>query len=180
MTAYTDAICAALEGLLRSRTEWDEAPDLHFMYREDGRMRLSDDEALVPGMVWGDDVPPPYRLDAMSRSLSMLPPGVLAALVPRTLIAVVFRCETWGVLSPVADRAARKYAEALHAERRLSEHPDRVESRLAWAVTREHSHWTATLDRLTGTTASGPAESPGGLIPESLARIISEITAEVN
>ena len=47
MTAFTDRICDALENLLRSRSEWDEAPDVHFLYAEDGRMRLSDPEALT-------------------------------------------------------------------------------------------------------------------------------------
>lgn len=182
MTAYTDRICAALESLLRERTEWDEAPDLHFMYAEGSRIRLSRPEALVPRFVWAGEAPPTYKLAALADALiEMLPPDVMLAITPRALVGVVFRFETWSVRVPnSADRAAQKYATAMHSDRMLHEHPDRVESRMAWAVTREGGHWTATQERGSDVIRTGRAPLARGLVPESLEKIISAMSAGLN
>ena len=162
MSVFADRICAALEDLLRSRSEWDEAPDVHFMYAEDGGIRFSDPEALVPSLIWAGDIPPTYKLAAMAGALADgLPPGMLAAVAPRSIVAAVFRFEAWSVkVSLEAGEPAKKYARALHQERMLHQHPDRTESRMAWAVTREHSHWLATQERVSGEIWSGKAPTP--------------------
>jgi hypothetical protein len=178
MITYTDRVCAALTGLLESRTGWDEAPGLYFLYADDGEMHLSE-HSIIPDSDWPEV--PTQGLAAMAEAVHGSRMGAfLRAAAPRNLLGSVFRCETWGVVM-APDSPARGHAEALQRQRRLNEHPDRVEQRLAWAVLRDGAQFFAKQDRgsddilaqrVTGTTR--------GLIPDSLARITRAITAGVN
>jgi hypothetical protein len=179
MTTYTDRVCTALTGLLESRTEWDEAPGLYFLYAHDGEMRLSE-RSIVPDEIWPSV--PTRGLAAMAQVITEGPLGeLLKAVAPPNLAGTVFLCEVWGVTMARDDSPAREHAEALLAERRLSEHPGRVEQRIAWAVLRDGAQFFAKQDRGSEeVTAQRVTVTTTGLIPDSLARITRAVTAEAN
>ena len=177
MTTYTDRVCAAITGLLESRTRWDEAPGLYFLYADDGTMRLSE-HSIVPDEIWPEV--PTRGLAAMAEAVHGSGIGMLLrAAAPPNLLGSVFRCETWGVMmSP--DSLGREHAEALHRQRRLDEHPDRVEQRIAWAVLRDGAQFFARQNRGSDEIQAQRVTGTTGLIPDSLARITRAITGGVN
>lgn len=177
MTTYTDRVCAALTDLIRSRTEWDEAPGLYFIYTDNGTMRLSE-ESIVPDAIWPEV--PTYGLAAVAGTIHGSDLGrILRAVAPPNLIGTVFRCEMWGVAMPVG-APGRGHAEEMHRQRRLAEHPDRTEQRIAWAVLRDGAQFTAMQDRGSDEVTARRVTGTKGLIPDSLARITRAIKAEVN
>jgi len=181
-------ITEALTALLKSRTEWDEAPGLHFLYRHAGAVRVSPD-SIVPDSIWPEV--PTYALPGMAETLeecagllsAVAPPGLIGPVFrcEMWLIGAVFRCEMWRVQAPQSDPVAACQALDMQHARRLHEHPDRVEQRCAWAVTRDGGHYVAEQAR--GERRIDVRKAYGtvkGLIPESLERIVRAISAGVN
>lgn len=178
MNAIADAaICQALADLLRSRTEWDEAPGLHLLYREAGGVRVSGD-SLIPSFAWAGR--PPETLWAFAAGLEGAPAGMLAALAPDEFAGVVFRFEGWGVEQHDPGPSERARIEAMQQARQLHLHPGRVEERCAWAVTRDGTNYMAKQAR-GGEAISHRMEGQiTGLIPSSLTRMIRALSAGVN
>ena len=133
--AVRDLALMALADLLRARAEWNEPPALLFAYFEDGAVRISD-RPLVTARMW-DKGPPAHVLEHLANGLIASPTQkVMAAVAPETFFGVVFRVETWMVKAPVKDTAAVESANRAARRREIYRHPDRVESRTAWAMTR--------------------------------------------
>ena len=180
-------ITEALTALLKSRTEWDEAPGLHFLYRHAGAVRVSPD-SIVPDSIWPEV--PTYALPGMAETLeecagllsAVAPPGLIGPVFrcEMWLIGAVFRCEMWRVQAPQSDPVAACQALDMQHARRLHEHPDRVEQRCAWAVTRDGGHYVAEQARGERRIDVRKAATVKGLIPESLERIVRAISAGVN
>jgi hypothetical protein len=166
-----------LTGMLRSRVKWDEAPGLYFIYEVKGAVRISR-RSVVPEPMWAER--PPETLARFAFAMEHAPPGSLASIAPEGFMGAAFRCETWSVIMPPgADAATEAHARELQDARMLSLHPQRVESRFAWAVTRDGTHHFASQvrgeDEVTAGTPDEPAE---GLIPSSLARIVRALAKE--
>lgn len=134
--ALADLTSMALADLLRARRAWDEPPALHFMYREDCcGVRISE-RSLVPDPVWASG-PPAQVLADLARNMTEPPyRQALVTLAPESFHGVVFRCETWTVATPVSDEAAVQRAQRAAHRRKLHAHPDRIEQRTVWAMTR--------------------------------------------
>lgn len=171
------AICQALEGLLWSRTDWDEAPALLFLYRDGGTVRISG-TSIIPSFAWAER--PPETLWEFAAVLEEAPDGTLGALAPGYFAGVVFRFEGWGVTLPKNDPAAAYLAQRMQQARQLDQHPDRVEERCAWAVTRDGTHYMAKQPRGGDAAAQKVDGKIKGLIPSSLTRMIRALSAGVN
>lgn len=171
-------ICEALTALLKSRTEWDEAPGLYFLYAEHGNVRVSA-ESLIPATAWAER--PPETLAVFADVLSVMPPGMLSMIAPLSLIGAVFRCEAWKVIGSDDDPVAACQLIDAQRARRLDVHPDRIEERTAWAVTRDGAQYVASQARGERRIDSQKVDGAvRGLIPKSLERIVRAISAGVN
>jgi hypothetical protein len=178
VTAYSERVCAALTGLLESRTRWDEAPDLYFLYADGPAMRVSADRSLVPADIW-EDVPT-FTLASMAGALETSGrAGALRAVAPPGLLGTVFRCEAWGVMLP-DDPAEAEQARTMHANRKLAGRRDRIEQRHAWAVLRDGGIYCAIQSRGSGDIRAERLAGVEGLIPGSLARITRCLCSEAN
>ena len=169
----SSTVTGALTAMLSERAEWDEAPALLFLYRDSGGYRYSD-ASLISDSDW--DCRPPVTLHRFAVMTEMPDVGrMLSAVAPHNLAGAVFRCESWAVTQRKGDVMSPEWRGHLH------EHPDRVETRTAFAVMCDGSMWAAsqqrgsdqvTAERLDGETT--------GLIPESLHRIVRALTSGVN
>lgn len=172
-----DNISDALVALLRSRRKWDEAPGLYLIYGEGGSIRFSR-KSVVPESGW--DERPPLTLARFACAMEHAPPGLIASVAPEGFMGVVFRFEAWAVKQP-DDPIGAMHAHDMQRARMLHVHPARVEQRCAWAVTREGTHYRASQVRGSrDVEASAVTEGAGGLVPESLARIIRAMSSGVN
>ena len=126
-----DRIADTMAAEVASRTEWDEAPGLCFLYVEDGKPRLSQLE--IPDEIWASDRPP-YVLDNISRAFGQFA-DLMQRVSPVSLYGAAFRCETWRAQSvPGTERHSELAAASMRHE--LHKHPDRVEARTLCAVDR--------------------------------------------
>jgi hypothetical protein len=175
--ATADAVCAALTALLRSRTAWDEAPGLYLLYRDGGTVRTG--RPVLPAAAW--DERPPETLAFLAGALELLPGTALAAFcqAPGSFIGAVFRCESWCVS---ARRGTARMSEmaAMGQARKLHQHPERIEQRTAWAVTRDGASYVASQVRGRDEIDARRAGSASGLVPESLLRMTRALSAGVN
>lgn len=163
--ALDAGVLAALEAALRARTKWDESPGLYFLKHQDGCVEVSDRELF--------DRWPPHPPDALPLiAEAMEDTGFLAAAftAPHNFIGMAFRCESWAVFTPGPEipPGVRKMMEA----RKLHTHPDRVECRVIWAVTRSGRHYFASQKRGSDQIEKGATENREGTIPESLDRMV--------
>lgn len=177
----TEGVCEALTAMLRARTGWDEAPGLYFIYREDGQIRLSP-RSVMPDVIWAGV--PTHALAAISR-LMQKDTSLLSAGAPPELLGAVFRCEAFAVMEPKDDPVAAVQLVDARRARKLHEHPDRVEQRCAYAVTRDGAQYMASQVRgekaITARKAASGGDGPmTGLIPDSLARIVQAFSTGLN
>jgi hypothetical protein len=135
MGRAADIIADALAAEVKSRTGWDEAPGLYFIYlhgRGGGRCAVR--QLPVPDRMWAADRPPRV-LAGMAQGLGSVS-GLLQSVSPEALHGVAFRCEMWcadGGMPGTSQRSemmADAYAHRLHLR------PDRREARAMWAVDR--------------------------------------------
>jgi hypothetical protein len=89
-------------------------------------------------------------------------------------------CEMWQIRRRPGE-GPREALLALLAQRRLNEHPDRVETRAAWAVTQTGKLYSAILERGSD-VAEAASEAPGvgGMIPDSLRRLMHAFISGAN
>jgi hypothetical protein len=174
--AVADLTRMALADLLRARRAWDEPPALHFMYREDCcGVRISE-RSLVPDVVWAEG-PPAQVLGVVAQSMAEPPyREALVALAPDNFYGVAFRCETWTVSTPAGDEAAKRRMMRAARRRKLHAHPDRIEQRTVWAMTR--------MGQFSAFQARGHAEidtrrvqDPEGDIPDALVTMFRTIVS---
>lgn len=167
----------ALAAEVTARTEWDEPPALCFLYLHDGKCHVRPLD--VPGRYWAA-APPSRVLAAIADGLGEFP-GLLQRAAPEGLHGAAFRCEMWEVRGDPADTAALARAEAMAGERRLYQHPGRVEVRSMWAVDRGGASYDATVERGTGGMrrhVSYPKPGvPGftGIIPDALDKLVTAL-----
>ncbi len=163
-------ICNALRAVLRARTAWDEEPALCVMYLEGREVRLS---PILPEGSWPGGAPGQV-LAAMARIFGTLAdPAIIAALAPETICGMAFRSEMWGLAGPAA-------TAALSRNVRPSQHPDRVDQRVVWAVDLGGTHYTAVQDRGKKEITANKVDAPHGTVPEALEKMVRTITAGVN
>jgi len=173
--AVRDLARMALADLLRARTAWDEAPALLFAYFEDGAVRISG-RSLVPDEFWAKGAPS-YVLEALADGLAAHPlQRRFAEVAPETFFGVVFRCETWMVKVPVSDTAAYERADRAARRRELRLHPQRVESRTAWAMTRT-GMLSAIQDRGSDEVSVRPIKGLGGVVPDALTTMFRAVVS---
>jgi hypothetical protein len=175
MGRIAELVMDTLVAEVKSRTEWDEAPALYFLYLEDGKCRAS---ALpLPDALWAVDAPPRVlaRLAEGAGDFSAL----LSSVAPEGLHGAAFRCEAWVV--EAGKPGTERYSEAVAASmgRRLDSHPERVESRCMYAVDRAGATFSATQARGDGEVRESVTyRKPGhpdftGIIPNALDRLVT-------
>lgn len=173
----TERVLDALEAEVRSRTQWDEAPGLYFMYLEGGKACVS--QVPVPDFMWESDAPPRV-LARMAACLGDFT-GLLQAAAPEGLHGAAFRFEGWAVDAGMPGTERRSEVSAASMARQLHVHPDRVETRCMYAVDRGGSTYSAVLARgETEARRSVSYRKPGvpgvtGIIPESLDKLVTAL-----
>lgn len=174
MGRVADRIMDTLVAEVKSRTEWDEAPALYFLYLEAGQCRAS---ALpLPDEIWAIDAPP--RVLAQLADGAGELSGLLSAVAPEGLHGAAFRCEAWVV--EAGTPGTERYSEVTAASmgRRLDTHPDRVESRCMYGVDRAGNTYSATQARGEADVKQSVSyRKPGrpdfsGIIPNALDRLV--------
>ena len=177
MGRVADQVMDALVAEVKSRTEWDEAPALFFLYLEGGRCRPS--PLPLPGEIWAMDAPPRVlaRLAGGSREFS----GLLQAAAPEGLFGAAFRCEAWAVTGGKPGSERDREVTAASRARRLHVHPDRVESRCMYAVDRAGTTYAAMVARGEARVKRSVSyRKPGrpdfaGIIPDALDRLVTAV-----
>jgi hypothetical protein len=177
VSRVADLILDAMEAEVRSRTEWDEAPCLYFLSMSGGGCEVR--PQAVPEDYWGM-APPGRVLAALADGLGQFS-GLLQSTAPEGLYGAAFRCEMWEVRTGPPGAPDHDRAQAMADERRLREHPDRVETRSIWAVDRGGISYDVTLERESGdlrrlVTYPKPGV-PGftGIIPAALDRLVTAL-----
>lgn len=172
-----DRILAALEAEARSREEWDETPGLYFLRVDGGGCEPR--PLPVPDRYWAAG-PPGSVLSALADGLGRFS-GTLRSVTPEGLYGAAFRSEMWEVRTGPPGGEDHDQAAAMAGERRLWQHPDRVEVRAIWAVDRGGVTYDVTLERKTGDVRRQVVYpkpgAPGfsGLIPEALDKIVTTL-----
>ena len=173
-----NGVCEALTTILRERTRWDEAPCLYGMYRDGDGVRL---QPVMSEGAWPSGAPG-MVLARLAANVSEFRPDVLAALTSPGFIGAAFRVETWGVRQVDGnggDARARLRKMAATAGR-PSLHPDRVEQRFMWAVTRDGSHYVAMQNRGERAILARRPDVQDGAIPCALENLVRAFTAGAN
>lgn len=175
MGRMADRIEAALAAEVSDRSEWDEPPGLYFLRVDGGECALR--PQAVPVSCWAMG-PPSRVLEAIADGFGQFS-GLLQPAAPEGLYGVAFRCEMWEVRTGLPGAEDHDQAQAMAHERRLYQHPDRIEVRSIWAVDRYGISYDATLERETGemrrlVTYPKPGV-PGfsGIIPDALDKLVT-------
>ena len=170
-------IVEALAAAVGSRSEWDEAPALGFVYVENGACRVS--ELPLPEAIWSTDRPPAV--------LARLAEGfgewddLLQDVAPEGLYGAAFRCEAWEISGGKPGTAERSEAMADSAAHRLHVRPDRKEIRSIYAVDRAGITYSAVQRRGESNVRKSIAyPEPGkhgfsGTIPGALDLIVASL-----
>jgi hypothetical protein len=173
-----NGVCEVLTATLRERAAWDEEPCLYGMYRDEGTVRLN---PVLPEGEWPGG-PPGATLARLAADVSEFRPDTLTALMSAAFLGVAFRTEVWSV-SPTVKPGTDLMAQLRAAETtgpRPSLHPERVEQRFMWAVTRDGGHYMAMQTRGERQIVACKTDAHGGRAPEALERILRAFTVGAN
>lgn len=160
---------------LAQRTDWDECPALHFLYKEGRKIRVGGE--LLPGDVWHDHRPPDVLSWIAEQLEGTRMAQLMAAVAPKSFYGLLFRCESW-MASAGPDASGADHDELMDDARRHTIHnrPDRIEARFAIAATAD-GIWAVHVPRSDGheSLVMSPGEEFEGAVPDALASIFRSL-----
>ena len=173
MGRIPEAIADLLVAEIKSRTEWDEPPQLSTLYAGAGQPRLA--KIPLPDEAWAA-AGPAEVLTAVADAVTKGAP-ILQTVVPAGLYGVAFRCEAWQLTGVPGTEHARQAMRDARAHR-LKTRPDRIEIRSIFAVDRAGVNYVAVQERgrddvLRDIRYPKPGQEPSGAIPDALDRLVA-------
>ncbi|RFU83650.1 hypothetical protein DY218_27470 [Streptomyces triticagri] len=181
--APPDQVLDALQQLIEARTEWDEAPEVYFLYQE--WLKVTAKPLPIPTFVWATHPHPPTVLRNIAHTLALAGPPPHAD----TLIGAAFRVEAFAInsdsTSPRVQEAVRRH-QAGGSVPRFEHIPGRVEQRFIQGVDLAGRTYVVSGDRLPDDSMARPrrdcvepdgADLLTGNVPDALADFLRCATA---